>query len=91
MKILPPILVMTTVLGLISRPAPEVFAQTNTPDATPAPASAATRLTVTGGWRAERVADASLVESPSALAIDERGRLFVAELRDYPRSRSGRR
>lgn len=36
------------------------------------------------GFRIELVAAEPMVESPVALAFDERGRLFVAEMRDYP-------
>ncbi|MCU0772557.1 MAG: hypothetical protein MUE94_12440 [Verrucomicrobia bacterium] len=48
-----------------------------------------TGLIVPTGWRAERVADGNLVESPAALAFDEHGRLFVAELREGRGARPG--
>jgi len=64
-------------------------AQSNTPPSTgitvtnrPAPP----RLKVRDGFRMELVADGSLVESPTGMAFDERGRLYVAELRDDPTS-----
>jgi putative membrane-bound dehydrogenase-like protein len=41
-------------------------------------------FSVKPGFRLELVAEAPMVESPVALAFDERGRLFVAEMRDYP-------
>src|ERR1700719_3185446 len=36
------------------------------------------------GFRIELVAAEPMVESPVALAFDEKGRLFVAEMRDNP-------
>ena len=36
------------------------------------------------GFKIEMVADDSQVSSPAAMAFDENGRLFVAEMRDYP-------
>ena len=36
------------------------------------------------GFRVELVAAEPMVAAPAALAFDERGRLFVAEMRDYP-------
>src|SRR2546423_5890687 len=36
------------------------------------------------GFRLEVVASEALVSSPVAMAFDENGRLFVAEMRDYP-------
>lgn len=41
------------------------------------------------GLAAELVAAEPLVSSPVALAWDEAGRLFVAEMRDYPNDRDG--
>src|SRR5262249_33919036 len=43
---------------------------------------------VAPGFRIELVADESLVSSPAAMAFDENGRLYVAEMRDYPDQRS---
>src|SRR3989442_1324193 len=40
------------------------------------------------GFRIDLVADSSLVSSPVAMAFDENGRLFVAEMRDYPDRRN---
>jgi putative membrane-bound dehydrogenase-like protein len=39
------------------------------------------------GFRVELVASDSAVSAPTALAFDENGRLFVAEMRDYPERR----
>jgi putative membrane-bound dehydrogenase-like protein len=39
------------------------------------------------GFRLEVVAEAPQVEAPVAMAFDENGRLFVAEMRDYPNRR----
>ena len=39
------------------------------------------------GFRIELVADAPKVAAPVAMAFDENGRLFVAEMRDYPSRR----
>src|SRR4051812_1278306 len=36
------------------------------------------------GFRLELVASEALVSAPAAMAFDENGRLFVAEMRDYP-------
>ena len=36
------------------------------------------------GFRLEQVASDALVSAPVAMAFDENGRLFVAEMRDYP-------
>lgn len=57
-------------------------AQTNTNATVTAavePLPVATRMDVRAGLRMELVADGSLVDSPTAMAFDERGRLFVAE------------
>src|SRR5579862_5656429 len=40
------------------------------------------------GFRIELVASESMVSSPAAMAFDENGRLFVAEMRDYPDKRA---
>jgi putative membrane-bound dehydrogenase-like protein len=42
---------------------------------------------VKNGFHVELVADDSLVCAPAAMAFDENGRLFVAEMRDYPERR----
>jgi putative membrane-bound dehydrogenase-like protein len=39
------------------------------------------------GFRVELVADENLAAAPAAMAFDENGRLFVAEMRDYPQGR----
>src|SRR5260221_7695461 len=39
------------------------------------------------GFRIELVASEQLISSPAAMAFDENGRLFVAEMRDYPDQR----
>ena len=39
------------------------------------------------GFRLELVAEAPQVEAPVAMAFDENGRLFVAEMRDFPNRR----
>ncbi|PWU11408.1 MAG: hypothetical protein C5B50_23365 [Verrucomicrobia bacterium] len=43
---------------------------------------------VKSGFRFEVVAEAPMVAAPVAMAFDENGRLFVAEMRDYPDQRS---
>jgi putative membrane-bound dehydrogenase-like protein len=40
------------------------------------------------GFRIELVASESLVSAPAAMVFDENGRLFVAEMRDYPDQRN---
>ena len=40
------------------------------------------------GFRVEVVAEAPMVCAPAAMAFDENGRLFVAEMRDYPNRRA---
>src|SRR5437868_6367601 len=40
------------------------------------------------GFRVEQVASSSQVSAPIAMAFDERGRLFVAEMRDFPDKRN---
>ncbi len=47
-------------------------------------ADALSGFQVKKGFRVELVAAEPLVAAPAALAFDERGRLFVAEMRDYP-------
>ena len=52
-----------------------------------APGSASAPLAafrVSPGFKVEVVAQAPLVTAPVAIAFDENGRLFVAEMRDYP-------
>ena len=49
-----------------------------------APDAALKAFEVADGLRVELVAAEPLVESPCAMAFDERGRLFVAENRGYP-------
>ncbi|HEV7279464.1 MAG TPA: PVC-type heme-binding CxxCH protein [Pirellulaceae bacterium] len=48
------------------------------------PAEAPASFELEPGLRVELVAGEPLVDSPVAMAFDERGRLFVAENRDYP-------
>jgi putative membrane-bound dehydrogenase-like protein len=43
-------------------------------------------IKVTDGLRVELVAAEPMVESPCAMAFDEKGRIFVAENRGYPRT-----
>src|SRR6185436_13894302 len=45
-------------------------------------------LQVKRGFRIELVTPGPMVSSPVAMAFDENGRLFVAEMRDYPDGRS---
>src|SRR5262245_65522807 len=49
-----------------------------------APEEAVRTFRVPAGFRVELVAAEPKVVSPVALAFDEDGRLFVAEMRDYP-------
>lgn len=48
------------------------------------PAEALTSLVVEPGYRVDLVAAEPLVQSPVAIAFDERGRMYVAENRGYP-------
>jgi putative membrane-bound dehydrogenase-like protein len=41
-------------------------------------------FTIKPGFRLEVVASEALVSAPAAMAFDENGRLFVAEMRDFP-------
>jgi putative membrane-bound dehydrogenase-like protein len=50
-------------------------------------ASAVPGFRVKNGFHVEVVADDSKVCAPAAMAFDENGRLFVAEMRDYPERR----
>lgn len=55
------------------------------PDRPPlAPADALATLIVEPGYRVDLIAAEPLVQSPVAIAFDDRGRLFVAENRGYP-------
>jgi hypothetical protein len=54
------------------------------------PALALATLEVREGFRAELVAHEPLVMSPVAIAFDESGRMFVAEMRDYSERRDER-
>lgn len=47
------------------------------------PADALATFTVHEGFRVEQVAAEPLVASPVAIAYDENGRLYIAEMRDY--------
>ncbi len=69
-------------------------AETNKPPA-PAPPPPAPHVSdplasfrVKPGFRIELVAAEPLVTAPAAMAFDSRGRLFVAEMRDYPDRRN---
>jgi len=56
----------------------------------PAHTNAITRpdgFIVKAGFKIELVAESPVVASPVAMAFDERGRLFVVEMRDYPNRR----
>lgn len=50
----------------------------------PAPPNPASHFMIKKGFRIDRVAGENIVECPGAMAFDEDGRLFVAEMRDYP-------
>ncbi len=74
------------VLGLLAIPS-TVGAETPPPSAVDGPLTPQQALLAfqcDPGLRIELVAAEPLVESPVALAFDERGRLFVAENRGYP-------
>ena len=51
------------------------------------PAQATATLQVRDGFRVEIVASEPLIASPVAMAFDENGRLYVAEMRDYSERR----
>ena len=52
-----------------------------------APADAIERMTVPKGFRVEAFAAEPEITQPVAMAVDERGRLWVAEAHSYPRRR----
>src|SRR5438105_9448038 len=52
------------------------------------PATLASAFQIKPGFRIESVTPESMVSSPVAMAFDENGRLFVAEMRDYPDRRA---
>jgi putative membrane-bound dehydrogenase-like protein len=54
------------------------------------PAQAAATMLVRDGFRVELVASEPLIASPVAMAFDENGRLYVAEMRDYSERRDER-
>src|ERR1051326_5155091 len=57
-----------------------------TPVTSPSPAqitNAVTGFRIRQGFRIELVAGENLVSAPTAMAFDENGRLYVAEMRDY--------
>ena len=54
------------------------------------PAQAAATMQLRDGFRAEVVASEPLIASPVAMAFDENGRLYVAEMRDYSERRDER-
>ncbi len=54
------------------------------------PAQAAATMQVRDGFRVEVVVNEPLIASPVAMAFDENGRLYVAEMRDYSERRDER-
>ena len=52
------------------------------------PVSLASYFQIKKGFRIELVAPESMVSSPVAMAFDDRGRLFVVEMLDYPDARA---
>jgi putative membrane-bound dehydrogenase-like protein len=85
------LLLCLTVLGCLRlvQPSPDCLAAEQV--ITNAPAVRATNVVpgfrVKNGFHVELVADESVVSAPAAMAFDENGRLFVAEMRDYPERR----
>ena len=79
------------VVGLI-RLCPGDFAFAEEKNAAPNEPSPGTNLVssfqVKPGFRIELVASEPMVTAPVAMAFDENGRLFVAEMRDYPSQRA---
>jgi len=51
-------------------------------------AAVASLFAIEKGFRIELVTPESMVSSPVAMAFDEKGRLFVVEMRDYPDARA---
>ena len=86
-------LLLSLALALAGPTLREASAQTNTnpPSVRAATTLPATALTVRKGLRVELVAGGNLVESPVAMAFDERGRLYVAESRGQPAGDPGER
>lgn len=62
-----------------------VFAATTNAPVSP---TAESHFIIKKGFRIDRVTDERIVEFPGAMAFDENGRLFVAEMRDYPDARN---
>src|SRR6266576_2848274 len=65
-------------------------ADTNTverPSASRTTSALARSFEIEKGFRIELVTPESMVSSPVAMAFDEKGRLFVVEMRDYPDAR----
>lgn len=58
--------------------------RTAAPSRPPDPGEIQSRLRIDPGLRVELVAAEPQIESPVAMAFDERGRLWVVEMRDYP-------
>ena len=56
-----------------------------------APADAVATIRTLPGFHVEQVAAEPLVQSPVAIAFDERGRMFVCEMYDYPLDGKGPR
>ena len=82
----------TSETGLISTNAPGT--DTNSPAPAPAakskPEPALASFRVKRGFILQTVASEPHVASPGAMAFDEQGRLYVAEMRDYPDRTSAR-
>src|SRR5262249_23670272 len=65
--------------------------RTNTaprPDTVPPTSVIASSFEIKKGFRIELVTPGTMISSPVAMAFDERGRLFVVEMRDYPNARA---
>ena len=53
------------------------------------PDEAARRMTVPEGFRVKLVAAEPMIRQPVAMEFDDRGRLWVVEMGDYPRGAEG--
>jgi putative membrane-bound dehydrogenase-like protein len=84
-------LLLSLLLFPVSRAAEPVVASSQMPRV-PAtePAQAAATFTLRPGFRAELVAAEPLVTSPVAVTVDEHGRAYVVEMRDYSERRPER-
>src|SRR5258708_2100566 len=84
------LLLFIAMIGVCARAEPAVDAK-DLPRVPPTePAKALETFEIKKGFKLELAACEPQVTSPVAIAFDERGRLFVVEMRDYPDRRDDR-